>query len=99
MSCVIFSLQLFVSLFALTVVLVCHQVCAAVLLDGLDLAAVIVSEGVRPTAWALFSFIVLFSSHYIAVCSPACQGGGTCVAPNTCMCPDGLQGSSCGEGT
>ena len=33
-----------------------------------------------------------------AVCSPACQGGGTCVAPNTCMCPGGLEGNVCGSG-
>ena len=33
-----------------------------------------------------------------AVCSPACQGGGTCVAPNTCQCPDGLEGNVCGSG-
>ncbi|XP_033761319.1 uncharacterized protein LOC117343114 [Pecten maximus] len=31
------------------------------------------------------------------VCSEACQNGGTCIAPNTCDCPSGRSGATCGD--
>ena len=34
----------------------------------------------------------------IAICSPPCQHGGTCAAPNTCHCPPGWTGHRCDQG-
>ena len=34
---------------------------------------------------------------YLAVCDPPCDNGGKCVAPDTCVCSPGYQGSSCQE--
>nr|XP_045626152.1 von Willebrand factor D and EGF domain-containing protein-like [Procambarus clarkii] len=31
----------------------------------------------------------------LAACSPPCQNGGTCVAPNTCECVPGFAGDAC----
>lgn len=33
-----------------------------------------------------------------AECSPACENGGQCVAPNVCACPTGWTGPQCAEG-
>lgn len=37
----------------------------------------------------------LSSSLLSAVCEPACQNYGVCVAPNTCDCPAGYPGPGC----
>ena len=33
-----------------------------------------------------------------AICSPSCQNGGVCTAPDTCSCTAGWTGSLCDEG-
>ncbi len=43
----------------------------------------------------LFFTVFFFST---AICSPACQNGGTCTSPDSCSCPDGWAGSDCSEG-
>ncbi|KAK3108253.1 hypothetical protein FSP39_004202 [Pinctada imbricata] len=35
------------------------------------------------------------NSVFIAICSPQCQNGGTCISPNTCACAPGWRGSFC----
>ena len=39
-------------------------------------------------------------SQYIllALCSPGCENGGTCTAPDTCNCVDGYSGDRCQNG-
>ncbi|CAF4175199.1 unnamed protein product, partial [Adineta steineri] len=32
-------------------------------------------------------------------CSPSCQNGGNCTAPNTCTCVNGWTGETCGNPT
>ena len=34
----------------------------------------------------------------IAVCSPSCVNGGSCIRPNTCSCRAGWTGSACQTG-
>ena len=43
-----------------------------------------------------FAFDPYFCS-LLAVCSSACQNGGTCTAPNTCACVSGWTGATCGS--
>jgi len=37
----------------------------------------------------------LFKLYVLAVCSSACQNGGTCSAPNTCTCTASYSGTTC----
>jgi hypothetical protein len=37
----------------------------------------------------------LSRNHWSAVCTSACQNGGTCVSYNTCSCPSGWAGLQC----
>ena len=32
---------------------------------------------------------------FIAVCEGGCKMGGICMAPNTCLCPQGYSGKNC----
>ena len=42
--------------------------------------------------------LLLFFSCFSAICTLACQNGGTCSAPDTCICASGWTGQSCEEG-
>ena len=35
----------------------------------------------------------------LALCSPGCENGGTCTAPDTCDCVTGYSGDRCQNGT
>lgn len=37
--------------------------------------------------------------HHAVSCSPPCENGGHCVAPNLCSCPIGWRGPTCSQGT
>ena len=44
-------------------------------------------------------FEILFCiSLLLAICTPVCENGGTCTAPNTCECVDGYSGNQCQTG-
>ncbi|XP_065928964.1 epidermal growth factor-like protein 7 isoform X2 [Magallana gigas] len=44
----------------------------------------------------LFEYLTLLLFVTIsAICSPACQNGGTCVQPNVCSCAPGWNGTFC----
>ena len=34
-----------------------------------------------------------------AICDKGCENGGSCSAPNTCLCMEGYTGHTCGQGT
>ena len=37
--------------------------------------------------------------HYtLAICDPVCENGGTCTAPDTCVCPPEYSGEQCQRG-
>ncbi|CAF1584712.1 unnamed protein product, partial [Adineta steineri] len=42
-------------------------------------------ENLRSAAW----------KRADSVCSPSCQNGGKCTAPNTCTCVNGWTGATC----
>ena len=35
---------------------------------------------------------------FLALCSPGCENGGTCTAPDTCDCVTGYSGDRCQNG-
>lgn len=39
-----------------------------------------------------------YSFCLAAFCEEGCRYGGTCVAPNKCLCPSGFTGSHCEKG-
>lgn len=39
-----------------------------------------------------------YSFYLAAFCEEGCRYGGTCVAPNKCLCPSGFTGSHCEKG-
>ena len=39
--------------------------------------------------------LVKFGVIFLAVCSPPCENGGTCIAPDTCSCRTGSYGQVC----
>ena len=49
----------------------------------------------RVSAPIFFSWLIFIVRWRLAVCTSACQNGGTCSAPNTCTCTSSWTGATC----
>ena len=52
---------------------------------------------------SLFVLLRTIEHHFflivsVIICDPECQNGGTCSAPNTCVCSPGYIGDGCQTG-
>lgn len=72
------------------------QINAAVLHTTLDLDVKMVNKLVYIALDSVLIMILALCDT--AECSPPCQNGGQCVAPNVCLCPVGWTGPQCAEG-
>ena len=46
----------------------------------------------------IVELFIIFSFSCLAVCDTDCENGGTCSAPNTCICATGYTGDHCQTG-
>ena len=46
----------------------------------------------------IFANIKIPTYILLAICSPGCENGGTCTAPDTCDCVAGYSGDQCQNG-